>query len=517
MTREGRTLNLAAMSFPWPANADPATAWAFQTWSDLAARPDKTRALVILPVHGFADHGMGLPLDTEETLGSALLGSAIGAAGIARQTLVLPPFTTGAAPYAHNHFGADTETVLDALGELLAGVKASGFSRVLLFNTSPWNAELISSVALDARIARDLSVYVIGSSGIGLPFHPEDARRPRTQAAAAALLGRKPHAAPPADVRDAGFRPGFYGQPAPVVTDASLDGAMIFKESATALAGLLAEVFAHGEKAAPASAPISASIPPAPAGLPRSLAALTGAELAAIPDKARALVILPLGAVEQHGHHLPLGTDSILARAWLDRALPQLPADAPVFVAPPLVYGKSNEHLGFAGTISLSARTLRRQVLAVAAHLKSLGFRRLAVLNTHGGNSPVLTATLREIQTALGMRAGMLRGYYTPAQSAQEAAYGIHAGEWETSLLLAAAPSLVRMDRAVCEYPARIDAPGSLRPEGAPAVFAWKTSDVSRSGVMGDATIATAEKGARWLDEASAALARKITELLASA
>jgi len=73
------------------------------------------------------------------------------------------------------------------------------------------------------------------------------------------------------------------------------------------------------------------------------------------------------------------------------------------------------------------------------------------------------------------------------------------------------------MDRAVCEYPARIDSPGSLRPEGAAAVFAWKTSDLSQSGVLGDATLATPEKGARWLDEASTALACKIESLLNSA
>ena len=81
--------------------------------------------------------------------------------------------------------------------------------------------------------------------------------------------------------------------------------------------------------------------------------------------------------------------------------------------------------------------------------------------------------------------------------------------------MLAGAPEWVRMDRAVCEYPAQLDAPGGLRPEGGAAVFAWKSADISKSGVMGDATRATAEKGGRWLDEASAALARKIEALLA--
>jgi len=503
----------------WPANADPANAWALQTWSDLAARTDKARTLVILPVHGHADHGFGLPLDCEETVGSAVLRAALPTGGLQPHVLVLPPLCFGAAPYAHTHFGVDAETALDALSEILASVKASGFSRVLLFNTSPWNAELVSTAALDARIALDLHTYVIGSAGIGLGFHPADPHRVRTQAVAARLLGRREPApvATRTDVRDTDFRPGFYAHPAPATFDPAIDGERLFTEAADALADLLREIVAHHAPATPAPAAKAAVVmPEASDRNPRSLAAMTTEEIAAIPDKAKALVILPTGAVEQHGHHLPLATDAILGRLWLARALPKLQANAPVFTAPPIVFGKSNEHLGFAGTITISARTLRRQLLALAAHVKVLGFHQIAVLNTHGGNSATVVATLREIQTTLGLRAGMLSGYYRAEQAPQEAAFGFHAGEWETSLMLAGAPALVHMDRAVCEYPAQLDAPGRLRPEAAPAIFAWKTSDVSKSGVMGDATQATAEKGERWLDEASSALARKIERLLES-
>jgi creatinine amidohydrolase len=499
------------MSLHWPANADSTTAWAHQSLSDLASRTDKDRALVILPVHGFADHGLGLPLNTEEVTGSAVLRAAIDSAALQKNILVLPPFQFGAAPYAHTHFGVDPETALDALGEILASIKASGFTRVLLFNTSPWNTELVNTAALDARTALDLRPYVIGSAGIGIPFHPADPKRAHTQAIAARLFDRVPRVSAPADVRDADFRPGFYAQPAPFAIDPALDGAALFTTAAHTLAAFLREII--GQRAdAPFAAIIRLPAPTVPS--PRELSAFTGAELASLPGKDKALVIIPTGAIEQHGHHLPLGTDSLLGQLWLAHALPKLATDAPVFVAPPIVYGKSNEHLGFTGTLTLSARTLRRQLLALAAHLKTLGFRQIAVLNTHGGNSATVVTTLREIQTDLGLRAGMLSGYYRPQQTPQEAAYGFHAGEWETSLLLAGAPSLVRMDRAVCEYPARIDDPGALRPEGAPVVFSWKTSDISRSGVMGDATLATPEKGTRWLDEASTALARKIESLL---
>ncbi len=233
------------MSPHWPANADSTSAWAHQTWSDLAARPDKARVLVILPVHGFADHGFGLPLNTEEIVGSALLRSAVTASGIAAHVLVLPPFTLGAAPYAHTHFGTDIETALDALGELLSSIKASGFTRVLLFNTSPWNTELAGTAALDARTTLDLRTYVISSSGLGLGFHPEDSKRARTQAVTARLLGREPSpTATPADVRDTDFRPGIYAHPHPVTADPHLDGERLVTEAATQLANLLQEISA---------------------------------------------------------------------------------------------------------------------------------------------------------------------------------------------------------------------------------------------------------------------------------
>jgi creatinine amidohydrolase len=247
----------------------------------------------------------------------------------------------------------------------------------------------------------------------------------------------------------------------------------------------------------------------------RYLASLTGDQLAALKLD-RALAIIPTGSIEQHGPHLPVGVDSILGQAWLTRALPLLPADAPVWVAPALTYGKSNEHAGFPGTLSLSAISFRALLLAQARQLAALGFRSIAVFNTHGGNSSTVTMTLREIQTTLGLRAVMLGFNWQPDLSPQEAAYGFHAGEFETSLMLACAPELTRMELASCDYPARLDDPGLLRPEAAPATFSWISSDISSRGVMGDATVATREKGEAWFREGSAALAREILRLLAA-
>ena len=205
--------------------------------------------------------------------------------------------------------------------------------------------------------------------------------------------------------------------------------------------------------------------------------------------------------------------DALLGQAWLENILPRLKRNAPVYVAPPLTYGKSNEHSSFPGTVSISANTLRGLLLALATQLKALGFSQLAILNTHGGNSAVLVYTLREIQTTLGLRAGLLGWPYKPEQTPQETAYGFHAGELETSLMLAVADELVDMTKAVCEYPAKLTDSGELRPESAPATYSWATEDVSESGVLGDATAATKEKGRLWLDAQSNALARRIEDL----
>jgi creatinine amidohydrolase len=159
---------------------------------------------------------------------------------------------------------------------------------------------------------------------------------------------------------------------------------------------------------------------------------------------------------------------------------------------------------------------LRRLLLAVAEQLESWGFRTLVVLNAHGGNTSVLSYTLQEIAQRFGFRVHLLPAPAPKGLSAQEGAYGFHAGEYETSCLLALAPESVRMERAVVEYPARIDDPGELRPENAPATFAWATRDVSVSGVMGDARTATAEKGRRWLEQGAEAYAEAIAAFYAA-
>jgi creatinine amidohydrolase len=245
----------------------------------------------------------------------------------------------------------------------------------------------------------------------------------------------------------------------------------------------------------------------------RYLPAMTPRQIRALPDRAWAPVILATGAIEQHGPHLPVAVDALMGQVWLTRALARLPAGASCYVAPPITIGKSNEHTGFPGTLMISRETLRQQILAVARQVHAWGFRSLAVINTHGGNVPVLIPTLREIRSTLGLRAGVLQARQADGISAQEAAFGIHAGEVETSWVLAAAGPLVDMARAEREYPARLEDPGEVRPVAAPALVAWASRDVSLSGIMGDAAAATAGKGERWIERGSADLAEAILEV----
>ncbi len=505
----------------WLANADPATAWAHLPWGDFCAGPAGAPVIAVLPVHGFADHGLGLPLDAEEVVGSAILRRAVTALAPAGLIRVLPPLRSVLAPYPSTFFGIDPETAQTLIDAVARSVRGAGIAKLVFLNTSPWNSEFIEAASLDARADYGLHTFVIHLRGLGLDFHPASADRARAQAVAAKLLSCRPTvSARPADIRDADFRPGQFRQPAPLALDAAIDGAAVLTSASAQLAGLLSEVLAQAlpgrtPSPGPAILPPEPITEPAdealwPACRPRYLGALTRDALEALPDKDSSLVILPVGAIEQHGHHLPVGVDSILGQARLHHALLLLPGNAPVYVAPPLTFGKSTEHEGFPGTVSIPGQALRQVIISMATQLRALGFRRLGIFNTHGGNSAVIVYTLREIQDGAAFCAGLLSGSYIPIQDALEATYGFHAGEWETSLMLACCPSLVRMEQSVREYPPQALDPGSFQLGNGPAVSSWLTRDLSVSGVIGDATLGSASKGIRWLTESSSALAAQI-------
>jgi len=248
----------------------------------------------------------------------------------------------------------------------------------------------------------------------------------------------------------------------------------------------------------------------------RKFAYLNWKQVEALP-KSQTLLVLPVAAIEQHGHHLPLATDTLINNLLLGKALERLPKDSPVYALEPVCYGKSNEHLGFPGTMSLSAATFMAVVRDIGASVAASGFIKLALYNTHGGNSSLVDVLARDLRADFGLRTFALfgsGGVRYEGVSAQERAYGFHAGEIETALLLNAAPELVDRSAYTVNYIAQVDKPETLLPENAPATFAWLTRDIAPSGVMGDPRPATAENGALWAEQAAERIAHALEAML---
>jgi creatinine amidohydrolase len=245
----------------------------------------------------------------------------------------------------------------------------------------------------------------------------------------------------------------------------------------------------------------------------RFLPYLTWKQVEAL-DKLSTLIILPTAAIEQHGHHLPLATDTLLNNFILGRALELISPQLPAYALAPICYGKSNEHLGFPGTLSVSASTMMAVVRDVAQSVHSSGFKRLVIYNSHGGNSSLLDVMARDLRAEFGLQVFRLgAGVKLSGLGEQEGAYGYHAGEVETSLLLAATPDLVETDKYTSAYIRKIGEPGKLVPENGASTYAWLTRDISPSGVMGNPAASTKEKGERWREEMARHLAEVIEEM----
>lgn len=232
--------------------------------------------------------------------------------------------------------------------------------------------------------------------------------------------------------------------------------------------------------------------------------------------KTDGVVILPVGAIEQHGPHLPIWTDTLLATEVLDRTLAALPDAVAAWALPPVTYGKSNEHTGFAGTFSLSASTLLATLHDIAKGVAASGFRRLALLNGHGGNMAVLDAAARDIRVETGLVTFCLHPhlYVEPPFpiTDNERRLGFHAGELETSLVLALKPELVDMRQAPTHF--------AQFPPSAPPLFffgmasaAWLSRDWSSTGVFGDATLGSADKGQQIIAAAVPRLGKLIADI----
>ncbi|MCC8952633.1 creatininase family protein [Bradyrhizobium sp. Pear77] len=232
---------------------------------------------------------------------------------------------------------------------------------------------------------------------------------------------------------------------------------------------------------------------------------------------ARWIAVLPLGATEQHGPHLPVGTDVMIGEAYLARVQELLPAAIPATFLPLQPVGISTEHIDFPGTLTLPTKVALNSWMALGESVARAGIKKLVLVTSHGGNSAAMQLVAQDLRAQHGMlvvttswsRFGTPDGLF----DADELRHGIHGGAVETSIMLAKYPRHVRNDAIADFKPASVQIEKDHRflSTQRPAPFAWQTQDLNPSGAIGDATKASAEKGEKLLEHG----ARAFCELLA--
>lgn len=233
-------------------------------------------------------------------------------------------------------------------------------------------------------------------------------------------------------------------------------------------------------------------------------------------EASRWIAVLPLAATEQHGPHLPFETDTLIAQAYLARVRAILPDDLPVTFLPIEPVGISTEHLAYPGTQTLATDVALSKWMTLCDAVAATGIRKLVIITSHGGNSAAMALIAQDLRAKHDMlavttswsRFGAPEGLF----STDELRFGIHGGAVETSIMLAAFPGQVKKSRIVNFESAERQMTKEFRwlSAGRPAPFAWAAQDLNPVGAVGDATLASAEKGNALLDHG----ARAFTELL---
>lgn len=239
-------------------------------------------------------------------------------------------------------------------------------------------------------------------------------------------------------------------------------------------------------------------------------------------DAARTIAVLPVAAIEQHGPHLPVSVDTTLVDGVIAAALPHLAADLPVLFLPTQQVGKSNEHLRFPGTLSLSAETLIRVWMELGACVARAGVKKLVLFNSHGGQVSIMDIVARDLRVAHDLIVFSTNWFTLPLGEAvdglftpEEHRFGIHAGDMETSMMLALRPQWVDMDQAR-DFKSSSQARAAQFPilgNGKSAKLGWQMQDYNPLGAAGNATLATAAKGAAVIEAAGRQLAAMLLEI----
>jgi creatinine amidohydrolase len=246
-------------------------------------------------------------------------------------------------------------------------------------------------------------------------------------------------------------------------------------------------------------------------------------------DKSRVIAVLPLAATEQHGPHLPLSVDTDIVNAVIARSVPLLQTLAPglpVYFLPTQAVGLSPEHAAFHGTLTLKPETLIRLWTDIAESVNVAGIHKLVMFNAHGGHVGAMDVVARDLRARLGMLVYCVNWYQLPLHDAQgqdlnalfsehEHRFGVHAGEVETSVMLALKPQAVRMDEAQ-NFKSTSESRAAKFPilgNGKSAKLAWQMQDYNPMGAAGNAAAATAEKGQALLAAAGQSLAQLFIEI----
>ncbi len=236
-------------------------------------------------------------------------------------------------------------------------------------------------------------------------------------------------------------------------------------------------------------------------------------------DRDRLIAVLPVGATEQHGPHLPMSTDTATIDGVIAAAIPKLPDDLPVLILPTVAYGKSNEHRRYPGTLTVSATTLTRLWMEIGASVAASGVRKFVLFNSHGGQMAVMDIVARDLREQHGLMAVAANWYTLGLPNGmfgeREMGHGIHAGDLESSIMMALAPDHVRMDKA-CDFSSLTEAMArenrflSITPSGK---LGWQMQDLNPAGAAGNAAIATADKGHAVIDHVSSRLVELLQEI----
>ncbi len=236
-------------------------------------------------------------------------------------------------------------------------------------------------------------------------------------------------------------------------------------------------------------------------------------------DAHKRVALLPVAAIEQHGPHLPLGTDAYILEAVLKRLAETPPRSAEVLLLPMQSIGDSTEHMDFPGSLSQDAETLIASWMAIGQAVAESGLAKLAIVNSHGGQPQIVDIVAQRLRAEFQMLVGrintFLLGFPDGIFSGDELSFGLHGGEVETSMMLSIAPELVDMNAAknfASLGAAMAKDNKTLQAEGGAAI-AWQAQDLNAQGVTGNAAAADAKRGAEALDHIAARLSEALDEL----